>query len=126
MLFRLPVVYVMGLFYVVAGVTHFTDAGFFRQLVPPALPAPDLIVIVSGIAEIVLGALVMVPATRRLAAWGIIALLIAVYPANVYQALYNPTLVNPPGWMGQPSQVGLWIRLPIQFVLIYWAWRYTR
>jgi len=126
MLCRVPVVYVMGALYVMAGITHFTSAGFFRQLVPPFLPAPDLLVVVSGVAEIVLGALVMVPATRRLAAWGLVALLIAVYPANVYQALYNPPLIDPPSWMGQPSQTALWIRLPMQFVLIYWAWRYTR
>jgi len=116
----------MGLFYVVAGVTHFTAPGFFRQIVPPGLPAPGLLVAVSGVAEIALGALVMVPATRPLAAWGIIALLVAVYPANAYQALSNPTLVDPPAWMGQPSQAALWIRLPLQFVLMYWAWRYTR
>jgi uncharacterized membrane protein len=119
-------VYLMGLFYVVAGITHFTTPDFFRQIVPPFLPAPAALVVISGVAEVLLGLLVMVPATRRAAAWGIIAVLIAVYPANVYQALYNPTLVNPPAWMGQPSQLGLWIRLPIQFVLIYWAWRYTR
>jgi uncharacterized membrane protein len=116
----------MGAFYLLAGVSHFTQPGFFRQIVPSFLPAPDLLVAVSGVAEVMLGALVMVPATRRMAAWGIIALLIAVYPANVYQALYNPTLIDPPAWMGQPTQTALWIRLPLQFVLIYWAWRYTR
>ncbi len=121
-----PMVYLMGLFYLVAGLTHFTTPDFFLQIVPPFLPAPAALVVISGVAEIVLGILVMIPATRRAAAWGIIALLIAVYPANIYQALYNPTLVNPPAWMGQPSQTGLWIRLPLQLVLIYWAWRYTR
>jgi uncharacterized membrane protein len=126
MLFGHPVVYLMGAFYVMAGISHFTSPGFFRQLVPPLLLAPDLLVAVSGVAEIVLGGLVLVPATRRMAAWGIIALLIAVYPANVYQALYNPTLVDPPAWMGQPTQSALWMRLPLQLVLIYWAWRYTR
>jgi uncharacterized membrane protein len=126
MLFRRAVVYLMGAFYVLAGISHFTQPGFFRQIVPPALPAPDLVVVLSGVAEIVLGVLVVVPATRRMAAWGIIALLIAVWPANIYQALYNPTLVDPPAWMGQPTQTALWIRLPLQLVLMYWAWRYTR
>jgi uncharacterized membrane protein len=120
------VVYVMGAFYVFAGITHFTSPGFFRQIVPPFLPAPAVLVALSGVAEILLGMLVMVPATRRMAAWGIIALLIAVYPANIHQALANPTLVDPPAWMGQPSQTALWVRLPLQFVLMYWAWRYTR
>ena len=116
----------MGLFYVGAGVSHFTTPGFYRQIVPPILPAASLLVVVSGIAEIALGTLVMMPATRRIAAWGLVALLIAVYPANVYQALYRPELVDPPAWMGQPSQAALWVRLPMQFVLVYWAWRYTR
>ena len=116
----------MGLFYLGAGVTHFTSPGFFRQIVPPILPAPALLVAISGAAEILLGLLVMIPATRRPAAWGIVALLVAVYPANVYQALAHPTLVDPPAWMGQPTQTALYVRLPLQFVLAYWAWRYTR
>jgi uncharacterized membrane protein len=126
MLFGRALVYLMGAFYVFAGISHFTQPGFFRQIVPPALPAPDLLVVLSGVAEIVLGALVVVPATRRMAAWGIIVLLIAVWPANFYQALYNPMLVDPPAWMGQLTQTALWIRLPLQLVLMYWAWRYTR
>jgi len=126
MLFGRAVVYLMGAFYVFAGISHFTQPGFFRQIVPPALPAPAFLVVLSGVAEIVLGVLVVVPATRRMAAWGIIALLIAVWPANFYQALYNPMLVDPPAWMGQPTQTALWIRLPLQLVLMYWAWRYTR
>jgi uncharacterized membrane protein len=120
------VVYLLGLFFVSAGLSHFTAPGFFRQIVPPVLPAPDLLVIVSGVAEIVLGIAVMIPTTRRLAAWGLVALLIAVFPANVYQAIANPTLVDPPAWMGQPTQTALYVRLPLQFLLIWWAWRYTR
>ena len=123
---RRPVVYLMGAFYLLAGITHFTSPGFFRQIVPPFLPAPGLIVAISGLAEILLGAGVLLPATRRMAAWGLIALLVAVFPANVYQAMYNPTLVDPPAFMGQPTQAALLVRLPLQFLLIYWAWRYTR
>jgi uncharacterized membrane protein len=115
----------MGAFYLLAGISHFTSPVLPADR-PPFLPAPDLVVVVSGAAEVVLGALVMVPATRRMAAWGIIALLIAVWPANFYQALYNPALVGPQTWMGQPTQTALWIRLPLQLVLMYWAWRYTR
>jgi uncharacterized membrane protein len=119
-------VYVMGLFYLFAGISHFTNPGFFRQIVPPFLPAPGLLVVVTGVAEIVLGSLVMVPATRRAAAWGVIALLVVVYPANIYQAVSHPELVDPPAWIGQPSEAALLVRLPLQFVLMYWAWRYTR
>jgi uncharacterized membrane protein len=119
-------VYLMGLLYLTAGITHFTNPGFFLQIVPPFLPAPGLLVVLSGLAEIVLGIGVLVPATRKRAAWGIVARLGAVFPANVYQALYNPALVDPPAWMGQPTQAALYVRLPLQFVLVWWAWRYTR
>lgn len=119
-------VYLMGLVYVGAGISHFTSPGFFRQIVPPMFPSPAALVAISGVAEIGLGVLVMLPAARRMAAWGIIALLVAVFPANVYMAITNLQLVDPPAWMGQPSQLGLWLRLPVQFLLMYWAWRYTR
>ena len=119
-------IYVMAAFYVFAGVMHFVAPGFYLQIVPPPLPAHEALVILSGVAEIVLGVGLLFPATRRISAWGVIALLIAVFPANIYQALYNPTLVDPPSFMGQPSQTALWVRLPLQFVLMYWAWQYTR
>jgi len=119
-------VYLMAAFYLLAGVMHFVHPEFYLQIMPPALPAHAALVALSGVAEILLGVGLVIPATRRISAWGVIALLIAVYPANIYQALYNPTLVNPPSFMGQPSQTALWIRLPLQFVLMYWAWRYTR
>jgi uncharacterized membrane protein len=116
----------MALFYVGAGISHFTQNAFFVEIVPPFLPTPWLVVFISGVAEIVLGVAVLVPATRRLAAWGIIALLIAVYPANINMALTNQQLRHAPSWMGQPTLLGLWMRLPMQFVLMAWAWWYTR
>jgi len=101
----------LGVFFVCAGVSHFTQTAFFVEIVPPYLPAPLALVWASGVAEIALGALVLVPATRRLAAWGLIALLIAVFPANVH--------------MGHPSALALWLRLPVQGLLVAWAWWYT-
>ena len=117
---------IMAAFYLFAGVSHFTDPEFFLQIVPPFIPWHAACVAVSGAAEIVLGGLVLVPATRRLAAWGLIALLIAVYPANLYQAVAQVPMVHRPTWMPEPTPVGLWLRLPVQFVLIAWAWWYTR
>lgn len=116
----------MALFYVGAGISHFTQTAFFAEIVPPFLPAPLALVYISGIAEILLGIAVLVPATRQIAAWGIIALLIAVYPANINMALTNQQLQHAPGWMGQPTLLGLWMRLPVQFILMAWAWWYTR
>ena len=118
--------YVMAALYVFAGVMHFLHPRFYLQIMPPALPAHAELVALSGVAEILLGVGLVVPGTRRLAAWGVIALLIAVYPANIYQALHNPPLDYRPAFMDQPSHAALWMRLPLQFVLMYWAWRYTR
>src|SRR6187402_108288 len=78
-------------FFVIAGVTHFTNREFFLSIVPPYLPWPEMLVYVSGVAEIVLGVLLLVPSMMRIAAWGQIALLIAVFPANIHMAM-NPQL----------------------------------
>jgi len=115
----------LGALFVGAGVSHFTATDFFVEIVPPYLPAPLLLVWISGVSEIALGALVLVPATRRPAAWGLIALLLAVFPANVHMALHDVRPAHAPAWMGQPSTLALWLRLPLQFVMIAWAWWYT-
>ena len=106
-------------FFVVAGVTHFTNRDFFISIVPPYLPWPEMLVYVSGVVEIVLGVLLMVPATTQIAAWGLIALLIAVFPANIHMAM-NPQLYP------DTPLAALLIRLPVQGVLIAIAYWFTR
>ena len=109
-------------FFIVAGVTHFTNRGFFTSIVPPYLPWPTALVYISGVAEILLGALLMLPRMEQLAGWGLIALLIAVFPANVHMAM-NSSLYP------ASSPAALWIRLPLQGVLIavaYWFARSVR
>lgn len=108
-----------------AGVMHFRDPRFFVQIMPPYLPWHWALVYVSGVIEIVLGIGLLVPATRRLAAWGAIALFVAVFPANVHMAMANVQF-DPPPPMGQPSQAAAWARLPLQGVLIVWAWWLAR
>ena len=109
--------WVMGIFYVFAGVMHFVKPGFYLPMMPPYLPWPLGLIYVSGVAEIALGAAALVPALRSLAAWGLIALLIAVFPANLHIALHNVPLG------GAPEGAGIlnWVRLPLQAVLIAWA-----
>jgi uncharacterized membrane protein len=111
--------WLLTVFFVAAGIGHFLRPAFYEVMIPPYLPAAHLLVIISGAAEIVLGILLVVPRFSRLAAWGIIALLIAVSPANIHMALH-PTLF--PGF----RPVALLIRLPLQLVLIGWAFVYTR
>ncbi|QDT13500.1 DoxX family protein [Planctomycetes bacterium K23_9] len=109
--------YLLASFMVGAGVTHFASPEFFLRIMPPYLPLHEELVMISGVCEIVLGVILMVPTTSRLAAWGIIALLIAVFPANlhVYQ---NQNL------MPAPALVHL-LRLPLQGVFILWAFWHT-
>lgn len=111
----------LALLMIAVGITHFLDPAAFAAIVPKALPAPFALVYVSGIAEIAGGVGLLIPKTRRWAAWGLIALYIAVFPANVNMAIHHlPLGAEPvPSW-------ALWARLPLQFALIYWAWRYTK
>ncbi|MBM4268056.1 MAG: DoxX family protein [Deltaproteobacteria bacterium] len=114
--------WIMSVFYVFAGVMHFVNPGLYMPMMPPYLPWHLELVYLSGVAEIVLGLAVLVPAWRRLAAWGIILLLIAIFPANLHIALYNV----PIGGASEGAGALNWVRLPFQLVLIVWAWWYTR
>jgi uncharacterized membrane protein len=102
-----------------AGVTHFTGPEFFVAIVPPYLPEPLLLVYLSGVAEIAGGVGVLIPRLRRLAGWGLLALLVAVYPANIHMALH-------PEQFPQMTPMALYVRLPIQFVLAAWVWWATK
>lgn len=120
-----PLLYPMAAAYVIAGIAHFVAPGGFVQIVPPFLPAPLLLVYLSGIAEIALGLGVLHPRTRRLAAWGLIALLLAVFPANIYMATSGVVVTGTPLGTLEPSPLVRWGRLPLQAVLLLWAWWYT-
>lgn len=116
--------YVMAGLYVFVGFQHLMDPAFFVAIVPPDLPGPEWLVLASGLIEITLGVYLLEPRTRVFAAWGLIALLVAVYPANIHAALHN---IGPPsGEPGSGNAVVNWVRLPFQAVFIAWAWWYTR
>ncbi|WP_435196736.1 DoxX family protein [Natronomonas sp. EA1] len=121
-----PLLYVMGLFYVGAGLLHFVYPQAYAQAIPPVFPARLALAYLSGVAEVVLGIAVLYPPTRRLAAWGIIALLVAVFPANVYMATSGVVIDAAPAFARDPSTLTRWARLPFQAVFIAWAWWYTR
>lgn len=114
--------WLMAAFYVFAGVMHFVRPDYYMPAMPPYLPWHAALVFLSGVAEVGLGIAVLIPSLRRWAAWGIIALLIAIFPANIHIALYNVPM------FGSPEGAGIWswVRLPFQAVLILWAWWYTR
>ena len=82
---------VLAMFFVAAGVNHFVRTGFYLRMMPPYVPFPLAMVQISGVAEIALGVLLLVPGCSAAAAWGLIALLVAVFPANVQMALHPDT-----------------------------------
>jgi len=121
-----PLRYLMGLLYIGAGVTHFRAPKVYARIVPPQFPRPVALVYLSGIAETGLGAGVLFRRTRRRSAWGLVALLVAVFPANVHMATSGMAAEMVPSWARNLAQLAAWVRLPLQALLIRWAWWYTQ
>ena len=111
--------YLMSMLYFFAGINHFWHPVFYLQIMPPWMGAHEELVYISGACEIVLALLLLPNKTRRLAAWGIILLLIAVFPANIQMLLNYLNEQHPKLWIAI-------IRLPIQLVLIWWASTVTK
>jgi uncharacterized membrane protein len=116
---KLLLKYSLGLWFALAGLYHFVNPALYVRMMPPYLPWHLFLVYLSGFFETALGLLLFVPKYTRLAAWGLIALLVAVFPANVQMA------INPQQFPEIPPVV-LWLRLPLQGVLIAWAYSLTR
>jgi uncharacterized membrane protein len=112
--------YLLALVMTIAGVMHFVRPEFYVRIMPAFLPREwDLLLIdASGVFEIMGGIGLLVPKTRRIAAWGLIALFIAVFPANI-QAALEPSRMDVPAWAA-------WARLPFQLLFIAWAARYRK
>jgi uncharacterized membrane protein len=108
-------------FFVFAGAQHFTNPPFYRSIVPPGFPFPALLVAVSGVCEIAGGVGLLLRPLRRAAGWGLVALLIAVLPANIHMAQHPDDLASV-----QVAHWLLWLRLPLQGVLILWVWYMSR
>jgi uncharacterized membrane protein len=115
---KLILKYLLATFFVLAGINHFRDTDFYMRIMPPYLPWQLFLVYLSGVFEIALGVLVITTRYRRVAAWGLIALLIGVFPANLHMA-FNPELYP------EFSRTALWLRLPLQAVFVTWAFLYT-
>ena len=111
--------YLMAVLYVVAGINHFWHPAMYLSIMPPYLPWHTQLVYASGVAEILGGLLLLPRYTRRVAAVGIIVLLVAVFPANIQMAVNYVHTNNPNLWVAI-------LRLPIQLLLIWWAWQYCK
>jgi uncharacterized membrane protein len=106
---------------IIVGILHFVKPDPFVKIVPPVLPYPVSLVYISGFFEILGGIGLLIPWISIAAAWGLIALFVAVFPANIYQAMYSIPIEGIPH-----NPLFYWVRLPFQAVLIAWAWWYTR
>jgi len=112
---------VLAVFMITAGISHFLKPEVFVKIVPAYLPEPLALVYVSGFFEILGGIGLLIPSYRSVAAWGLVALYISVFPANLNMAINNISLGADP-----VPPVLLWLRLPLQGLLIAWAWWFTR
>lgn len=110
--------YIMAALYILAGLNHFRVPKMYTKIIPPLFPAPKTLNVLAGLAEIVLGILLCFPSTSSYAALGIMALLIAIFPANMYMYLNDNVSLG-------LSKTIRFIRLPLQIVLLYWAYYYV-
>ena len=111
--------YIIGVLFIVAGSIHFVNPKIYEAIMPPYLPAHRALVAISGFFEILGGIGSMIPQTRKAAGIGLIALLVAVFPANLYMATDAAKFASfAPAW-------ALWARLPIQLFLIVWVYNAT-
>ena len=111
--------YIFAVLLIIAGILHFLKPNFYRKIMPAYLPAHHTLIILSGIAEIICGILLLFPATSNLGAYLTIALLIAVFPANIEMS--RKYYVK--------KKKGFWftlLRLPLQFLMIWWAYQFIK
>jgi uncharacterized membrane protein len=110
----------LGAFFIAAGVNHFVNPRYYEAIVPPSLAGEkELVVQVSGVAELAGGLAMFVPSLRRLGGLYLIALLAAIFPANLYMAREPERFASLPRW-------ALYARLPLQPLMMFWARRATR
>ncbi|WP_041544345.1 DoxX family protein [Oceanobacillus iheyensis] len=118
MLIKTIFLYIFAILFMLAGIGHFVIDEFFISSMPEWVIGRPLIVYISGVIEIVLGALLLYPATRRKAGIAIAIFLVLVFPVNIYMA-FNAENYNTP-------EIALWIRLPLQFLLIWWVMKVSK
>ena len=120
---KLISVIVMSIFYVNVGIKHFIDPNWFLFIIPPYLSSIGIeIVYLSGFFEVILGILLLIPKYRKFAAYFLIILLIAVYPANIYLAFNK----EPQELLNITAFMASWVRLPIQFIFLGLAYWHTK
>ena len=110
--------YALGFLMIFAGFYHFKKPKIYQKIIPPYLPGKSTLVLISGALEMILGLMLLNPATQEIAAWGLIGLLILFLPVHIYMLQDKNASLKLPKWL-------LIVRLPLQFALIYWVYQYT-
>ena len=118
-LWKKLVLFGLAAFFINAGVLHFVNPDFYLSIMPPAFPLNTEAVYISGFFEVLGGVCVLIPRLRKIAGWGLVALLVAVYPANIYMAIT-------PEAFPDIHVALLYVRLTFQFLFFYWAFSVTR
>ena len=110
--------YLIGVLFILAGMNHFRKPEIYQKIMPPFIPAHNSLVMISGIAEMILGFMIMNKNTQEIAAWGIIIMHFIFLPVHLYMLQNEEAAMKLPKWL-------LIFRIPLQFGLIYWAYLYT-
>lgn len=110
--------YIIGALFVLAGANHFRKPKIYERIIPPYIPAKGTMVMISGIAEMILGFMILTPESQKIGAWGIIALLILFIPVHIYMLQNEKAGMKLPKWV-------LILRIPLQFLLMVWAFQYV-
>ena len=113
------VLFGLSAFFINVGVDHFVNPEFYLSIMPPVFPLHLEAVYISGFFEVLGGVGVLIPRLRKIAGWGLVALLVAVYPANIYMAIT-------PEAFPEASVALLYVRLVFQFLFFYWAFSVTK
>ena len=109
--------YLIGVLFVLAGANHFRKPKIYERIIPSYIPAKATMVMLSGLAEMILGFMILNPDTQKIAAWGIIVMLIVFIPVHIYMLQNEEAAMKLPKWL-------LMLRIPIQFALMFWAYQY--
>jgi len=118
---KISLVILIG-FYVLAGINHFRNPDSYIRIVPAYLPVPHLLNLLAGFFEIAFGLMLIFKQTRKMAAWGIILMLIAFLPVHIDMIIHAPMMLGDL----KVTPLIAWLRIPLQGLLILWAWWYTR
>lgn len=110
--------YLLGLLFIIAGANHFRTPKIYERIMPPYIPSPSLAVLLSGIAEMLAGFLLLNPETQKMGAWSMIAMLVLFFSVHIYMIQNEKASLKLPKWV-------LILRIPLQFLLIYWAYQYS-